>query len=166
MLFIGPTTCGKTTIAKYTAKTYFNARRNVYVFDPKASSGWCAHRENKFCRPENFIAAIPKMHDGIAIIDESPIFFDDTEHKKIITNFVEVGRHQGLVIALIAQDYMAIAKRVRSNAGIVHCFNQNVTCAKRLKFDYPKIIDVTTLPPYHYVSVSAFDCSPVYITPR
>lgn len=150
-IYIGPTLCGKTTLARFHSRALVAAKHRVIVYDPvgTATSGtgegdspaemW-GEGVTFYDDPEKFTEAMAKESNAFVFIDESADVHDHTQ----VQNqwMLRRGRHAGLYFRLMVQRTKMIPPNVRTQCTRAFLFRMARKDANELLNDFGHETDV------------------------
>jgi len=139
-LIVGNSGTGKTNLVKSIVN---NSDKDVIVYDPLSSAGWC-DKAIKFSSASKFFNYLDSAQNAYVVIDEGKTLWD--ENPKEADKLLYRRRHQGLLVFAIAQRTRMIPPNARNQCSKVFAFKQQKDDAMTLGEEYdPALYDCMKL---------------------
>jgi len=146
-LYVGPTKCGKTTLARFHAQQLCKAKWKVIVFDPvgtitagaKEGEEW-GDGARVIVELEDFEKEMEEEHDAFVFVDESP---DVLSHAQAHNHWMlRRGRHSKLYFRVITQRVKMIPPNVRTQCSRLFLFRCAKSDAREILNDFGHEADI------------------------
>jgi len=155
-IYIGPTMCGKTTLARWHARALCAAGHRIIVYDPvgthTSGSAEEASPEEEWAGPSpkggvvfyddpvKFTEAMDEAENAFVFIDESA---DIHGHTQVENHWMlRRGRHAGLYFRLIVQRTKMVPPNVRTQCTRVFLFRTAKSDAREILSDFGHETDI------------------------
>lgn len=151
-LIVGPTMCGKTTLAEQIAAAWMKRGVNVLVCDPFLGDWPCTWQTRD--RTE-FIEVAKKSRRCVLIMDETGQY---DKHEANAQWPFTVARHWGHKTYALCQHGPQVTPLMRGQCGTVYLFGGSASAAEMFaaEFSEPGLLTANTLPRFHFFMKTRF----------
>lgn len=155
---VGPTKCGKSTLAKQLARDWRRHGRAVFVRDPIGDPEWARVADWVTECPHELMARAKTSERCLVICDEAGDCLDNSAANKPLFWFARRSRHPGHRFMWIAQEWTAVWPTYRTNTDTIIAFKTDPKNADELARNLvdPGMLGVTRLKRFEFFRKDRF----------
>lgn len=161
ILNIGPSTCGKSALAKELCQGARGLGRKILVCDPVGDPAWALFADWVTDCPHKLLAKAKASRGCFVVCDEAGEYCDNTRENRPLKWFARRSRHLSHLCVFIAQKMTDLAPVYRGNSRVLFQFTVDPDSAATAAKDFIDkglldAADERKVPQYHYLKKTRF----------